>query len=424
MKNPNSRSTMNRMVFWMILLLLGITTLLAGQSAGLARLTVEEPAGLAREGEYVEFTLQLPVTGWEQAAPALAAVDPLRSDTIPVQVFDFKTTPDGKTALLRAIFPLRIAAGEKREFTIISAPGGPPPAKQDAGKLSVSGEDTELIVENAFYRADLTRNPAIEPQSHPSGQIRSLLIKMGFDQLLTNAEDRLHWAPNFKRPELEYYTTIAHWENPGLNRVDRGPYLVRTVRQDYAPAHPEILLTAVYKFYRGQPYFRFYSGMEFREDLWLALLRNDEMTMDSMFTHLAFERPGGQIVDITFEERHELLEKQPIENDAPWICFYNADRGFAFGSIRINYDNRNVFGQESPTFRPHTQIGEWLAGIKYWNRRLVHDQLTFIPKGSRYQEENVYLVFRIGAEDRFQPIRDTAARLRQPLRVTVGYSGY
>ena len=424
MKNPNSRSTMNRMVFWMILLLLGITTLLAGQSAGLARLTVEEPAGLAREGEYVEFTLQLPVTGWEQAAPALAAVDPLRSDTIPVQVFDFKTTPDGKTALLRAIFPLRIAAGEKREFTIISAPGGPPPAKQDAGKLSVSGEDTELIVENAFYRADLTRNPAIEPQSHPSGQIRSLLIKMGFDQLLTNAEDRLHWAPNFKRPELEYYTTIAHWENPGLNRVDRGPYLVRTVRQDYAPDHPEILLTAVYKFYRGQPYFRFYSGMEFREDLWLALLRNDEMTMDSMFTHLAFERPGGQIVDITFEEQHELLEKQPIENDAPWICFYNADRGFAFGSIRINYDNRNIFGQESPTFRPHTQIGEWLAGIKYWNRRLVHDHLTFIPKGSRYQEENVYLVFRIGAEDRFQPIRDTAARLRQPLRVTVGYSGY
>ncbi|MCB0307686.1 MAG: hypothetical protein KDI38_28240, partial [Calditrichaeota bacterium] len=61
----------------MILLLLGITTLLAGQSAGLARLTVEEPAGLAREGEYVEFTLQLPVTGWEQATPALAAVDPL-----------------------------------------------------------------------------------------------------------------------------------------------------------------------------------------------------------------------------------------------------------------------------------------------------------------------------------------------------------
>ena len=415
---------MNRMVFWMILLLLGITTLLAGQSAGLARLTVEEPAGLAREGEYVEFTLQLPVTGWEQATPALAAVDPLHGDTIPVQVFDFKTTPDEKTALLRAIFPLRIAAGEKREFTIISAPGGPPPAKQDAGQLSVSGEDTELIVENAFYRADLTRNPAIEPQSHPSGQIRSLLIKMGFDQLLTNAEDRLHWAPNFKRPELEYYTTIAHWENPGLNRVDRGPYLVRTVRQDYAPDHPEILLTAVYKFYRGQPYFRFYSGMEFREDLWLALLRNDEMTMDSMFTHLAFERPGGEIVDITFEERHELLKQQPIENDAPWICFYNADRGFAFGSIRINYDNRNIFGQESPTFRPHTQIGEWLAGIKYWNRRLVHDQLTFIPKGSRYQEENVYLVFRIGAEDRFQPIRDTAARLRQPLRVTVGYSGY
>ena len=424
MMDQSLKDILRKIVFRLVFLLMTTNVLLIAQQPELARLTVEEPAGLGRAGEYVEFALQVPLEQLEQATPALAAVDVKSGDTISVQVFDFITTPDEKTALLRAIFPLRIVAGEKREFTIISAPGGPPPAKQDAGKLSVSGEDTELIVENAFYRADLTRNPAIEPQSHPSGQIRSLLIKMGFDQLLTNAEDRLHWAPNFKRPELEYYTTIAHWENPGLNRVDRGPYLVRTVRQDYAPDHPEILLTAVYKFYRGQPYFRFYSGMEFREDLWLALLRNDEMTMDSMFTHLAFERPGGQIVDITFEERHELLEKQPIENDAPWICFYNADRGFAFGSIRINYDNRNIFGQESPTFRPHTQIGEWLGGIKYWNRRLVHDQLTFIPKGSRYQEENVYLVFRIGAEDRFQPIRDTAARLRQPLRVTVRYSGY
>jgi hypothetical protein len=242
---------------------------------------------------------------------------------------------------------------------------------------------------------------------------------MGFDQLLSNAEDRLHWAPNFKRPELEFYTTIAHWEKPRKYSVDRGNYLIRTLRQDLAPDHPEILLTAVYKFYANMPYFKFYSEMNFVNDLGVELLRNDEMTMDSIFTHLAFQRPDGRLVDVEFAQRYQLLKKQPIENDAPWICFYNAAFGFAFGSIRLKYDNSNEFGEPSPVYLPHTQIGEWLGGIKYWNRRLVHDHLTFIPRGSRYAEENAYLVFKIGKKDRFEEIKYRAERLRRPVRVRV-----
>jgi len=42
--------------------------------------------------------------------------------------------------------------------------------------------------------------------------------------------------------------------------------------------------------------------MEMTESLWLNLLRNDEMAMDSMFTHIAFERPNGEIIDVTFSE--------------------------------------------------------------------------------------------------------------------------
>ena len=50
-------------------------------------------------------------------------------------------------------------------------------------------------------------------------------------------EDRLHWAPNFKRPELEYYTTIAHWVSPGVYDLQKGPYRIKTIRQDLAPDH-------------------------------------------------------------------------------------------------------------------------------------------------------------------------------------------
>ncbi|NIT55069.1 MAG: hypothetical protein GWN00_02120, partial [Aliifodinibius sp.] len=71
---------------------------------------------------------------------------------------------------------------------------------------------------------------------------------------------------------------------PAFYRFYHGPYVIQTIRQDAAPDHPEILLTASYEFYAGKPYFKFYSCMEMLKDVWLELLRNDEMTMDSLFT--------------------------------------------------------------------------------------------------------------------------------------------
>jgi len=378
----------------------------------LARVVITEPAGIQRETEYIELSLQCD-DSLITSTHKILAFDEASDLIIPCQLFDIRRS-DGKSAF-SVVFPVLIRAHETRTFQIRTFLAG---LEKENSDLTVEGEGTELIVSNSFYSADLTRSDEEEPKSHPSGQIRELLIKMGFDQLLTNGEDRIHWAPNFKRPELEYYTTIAHWENPKINRCDAGLYLVRTVRQDSAPAHPEILLTAVYKFYANVPYFRFYSSMEMKQDVWLELLRNDEMTMDSMFTHLAFQRPDGEVADVEIEKRHALLKTDPIDDDAPWLCFYHINKGFAFGTIRLKYDNTNEFGGPSPTFQPHTQIGQWL-NRRYWNRRLIHDHLTFVPKGSRYVEENAYLVFRIGDVNRFEEIQNWAKVLRNPVRASV-----
>ncbi len=378
----------------------------------MARVVITEPAGIQRETEYIELSLQCD-DSLITSTHKILAFDEASDLIIPCQLFDIRRS-DGKSAF-SVVFPVLIRAHETRTFQIRTFLAG---LEKENSDLTVEGEGTELIVSNSFYSADLTRSDEEEPKSHPSGQIRELLIKMGFDQLLTNGEDRIHWAPNFKRPELEYYTTIAHWENPKINRCDAGLYLVRTVRQDSAPAHPEILLTAVYKFYANVPYFRFYSSMEMKQDVWLELLRNDEMTMDSMFTHLAFQRPDGEVADVEIEKRHALLKTDPIDDDAPWLCFYHINKGFAFGTIRLKYDNTNEFGGPSPTFQPHTQIGQWL-NRRYWNRRLIHDHLTFVPKGSRYVEENAYLVFRIGDVNRFEEIQNWAKVLRNPVRASV-----
>jgi hypothetical protein len=288
-----------------------------------------------------------------------------------------------------------------------------------ASDLKVSGEETELIVENDNYRADLTRKEVSEGKAHFSGQLNELYMKMGFDQLLLRSENRMHWAPNYSKRGEEDYHTIAGWDYPSHNKIYKGPYSVRTERVDVAPHLAEMILVATYQFYAKYPFFVFSSSIDLAQDVWLDLLRNDEMTMDTLFTHIAYQRHDTQIFDMPFATRENVLKNEPIPADAPWLCFYNAETGYAFGSIRIVYDNRNVFGNPSPTYKPHTKISNGSEGGKYWNRRLIHEYPIFIPAGSRYYEQNAYLLFQIDSKQKFKHIQFWSQRLRNPLQVSV-----
>jgi hypothetical protein len=399
-----------------MVLLMGVNPLV-GQETALLQISINENYGLERNFDYVEFSCQLPVELLEGGKIALYAQEINTNQRIDCQVVLEENEIVQNKISVRIIFPVACGAFKKKEYIIISKKS----SDFQSTDLKLSGEGTELVIENKFYDANLSKSDSTEGHSYKSGQIRELKIKMGFEQLLVNVEDRLHWAPNFKRPELEYYTTIAHWQNPKINEVNTGVYKISTLREDLAPSHPEILLTARYSFYAGLPYFKFYSKMEMIDNVLLELLRNDEMAMDSMLTHMAFQRPNGEIVDVEFSERYEILSNRPIENESPWLCFYNLDKGFAFGSIRIKYDNTNLSGEDSPTYQPHTQIGEWLKGVKYWNRRLIHNHLTIVPKGSCYREDNAYLVFKINKNDKLKDIKYWAERLRNPLQVNIQY---
>ncbi len=409
MKNNYSNLVMAILVFCFVQLSF-ISSVVAAEKS-IARFSLTETAGLYREITYIETQLQAEI---DPAVQTIVVIDEQAPLPIPCQIFDVRATGKGNIHSLRIIFPIAIKAHETKIVSLIAADRKSSEIKSD---LKVTGSELDLQIENEFFIADLSTVPEPEPKSHHSGQIRELVIKMGFNQLLTNGEDRVHWAPNFKRPELEFYTTIAHWEYPKYYETDSGPYLVQTKRQDFAPDHPEILLTAVYRFYANVPYFKFYSSMRMVDDVWLELLRNDEMTMDSMFTHLAFQRPNGEVIELEIENRHETLAANPIEDNADWLCFYHIKKGFAFGTIRLKYDNTNEFGEESPTYKPYTQIGQW-ENRRYWNRRLIHDHLTFVPRGSHYIEENAYLVFKIDEHDAFKSIKTWNKRLRNPIRVS------
>ncbi len=160
--------------------------------------------------------------------------------------------------------------------------------------------------------------------------------------------------------------------------------------------------------------------MEMKQAIWLSRLRNDEMTTDTLFTHLAFIRFDGLVVTTTFQNRDEILRQHPIESDALWLSFYEHNKGLAFGCIRLFYDNTSIWGEASPTTGDYTKISNGARGGKYWNRILIIDKPTFVPEGSVYSEKNAYIVFKLSeGENKFAEIEKYAKRLSCPLKVKV-----
>jgi hypothetical protein len=391
------------------------TEAIYGQDDVLAEIVLKESAGLARSIEYIVCNLQIHDIMDDSEELTLHAEDSETGQTITCQIFYHEDFAQEKIRRIMIIFPVSIAANERKIFNIKYASTKIPTPTD----LKLQGEGLELKIENKFYLADLTKSMQSAGKSHESGQLCELFLKMGFDQLLFRTQNRIHWAPNFRKKDSQDYQTIAGWEKPQTYNLIKGPYSIQTERQDLAPGNPEIVLSASYKFYASLPYFRFFSLMEVTRDTWLTLLRNDEMTMDSLFTHVAFQRLTGELVDLSFDQRYELLKKNPIENEAPWLCFYHQERQYGFASIRILYDNRDQFGNPSPTCLAHTKISDGSSGGKYWNRRLIHDIQTFVPRGSRYMEENAYLVFKLEKKDKFKEIIYWAKRLQNPVVVNV-----
>ena len=406
----------NILSYIIILSFYGSLQLFAQVNERVAKIQIEETAGLSRELQYIQVDIQIRGNKIQN----LFAEDISSGTNIPCQLFTRLNHDDENISILTVIFPISLHAFEKK--TVILRKSNH--LDSLVTDLKVSGDKTELVIENTYFRADLRRSADSDAKSHYCGQLRELFLKMDFNQLFMRTENRMHWAPNFRKKGEEDYYTISDWENPHKNHIYRGPYSVITERQDFAPAIPEIFLSASYRFYANLPFFVFSSLMEVINDVWLDLLRNDEMTMDSLFTHVAYQTHNKTIIDLPFSTRENILKNEPIPADAHWLCFYNDETGYAFGSIRIVYNNRNEFGHRSPTYKPHTKISDGAGGGKYWNRRLIDDYPVLVPGGSKYYEQNAYLVFGIDSRQKFIHIDFWAKRLRNPPSVFVVQNYY
>lgn len=386
--------------------------------AVLLKIKVEETEGLKRPLEYIDINLpQLKSSQKDYHLYAYSVNDNLK---IPVQIIG-SISNDKDNQEMHAILPISIGGHETKEYFIKAEPDEG--LKTDTDFI-VKGSHLDLIIENKYYTASLKEYIGHKQQKLGSGHLGSLTLKE-FDDVVLARKDpnlKIHWAPNFSKENLDY-KTMAHLNSPDSVFVStNSPFHFSLFRNGRVEGYEKILLKGKYKFYAGLPYFIFESEILFTENDSVNLIRNDEMTMDRLFTHLAFPKAGGTTVHLPLYEKSTMayLNENPIPDDSPWLFFYNEDKSFAFGSIRLHYSNKNIHGNDSPTYNKHTKITASANNGRYWNRRLIDSKNTFVPKGSKYTEKNAYIIFEIDKKDPAKRIKYFYERLKNPVRVKYG----
>ncbi|MFD2101468.1 hypothetical protein [Flagellimonas iocasae] len=287
------------------------------------------------------------------------------------------------------IFPMSINAHQKRTFLVLDSDSG---QGQQEETLKITGEHPAMTVENRFFIADFNTSPAKVERGLYPGQLSGIFIKKKHI-LLKRELNNMHWAPNFQK-ESEDYKTIGHANVDDAKISQNNSFFLEMVKKGRVKGYEEIDLWEKYKFFAGLPYFLYESTMSFNKEANLFFLRNNEMTMDKLFTHLVYSDSLGKTKEIPLYDdvKMDSLTKAPLADDVKWVGFINKPKGYGLVSLQLDYDNTHINGGESTLYKPHMKITKAGNEGRYWNRRLVHDHNTIVTKGSRYHEKNAYLV--------------------------------
>ncbi len=263
-------------------------------------------------------------------------------------------------------------------------------------------------IENSAYWADLSKR-MVAGKEEDSGTLRGLLFKR-FGVLLERTQNRMHWAPSFQRTGARGYTSIAMWTP--VQKVERteAPGAFTFTREGFHASYPEIALWAEYRFFAHVPYFLFRSTMTITSPIEIFWLRNQEMTMDDLFTHVAWPGPGARPVLTGFEGRKKLLENQTLPADVPWVAFLNLDKGYGFGAVALAY-------HASKTAHAITSINDGAANGKYWDRRIIDQTPVMLAPGDRFEEHTAFVLFQAPPSAPLAEFLTWEKKLRHPVRV-------
>ena len=370
-----------------------------------AKISISETGGLSRDLEYVSVEIPLPIK--LKPSQMLVAMDVEKGYSVPVQILDTVLREDNTN--LKIMFPANVGKNKTKNFELLATE-----KMRDSKPNSIQISEDGSSVENKNYKATFSME-----DDQRGGQINGIVLKDFGDKLLKRGHIAMHWAPNFSKSDGDGYFNMEDFSSSSENRIEKGLYQIEKFRSGRVDDVPEIYVEGKYNFFSDQPYFIFESTMRIEENVSLDLLRNDEMTMDSLFTHVVFQKDDGTVSRLKlYDAELDSLENNHIPDNTGFVGFYNTNYGYGLASIRMEYDNTDNEGNQSVLFNPYTKISKSTGNGRYWNRVLI-DSATNVTRGSKYLEKNAYLIFQVGQEIPEQEILYYAQRLANPLTVTV-----
>ena len=282
--------------------------------------------------------------------------------------------------------------------------------------LIVQGEAPGLQIDNSMYTIGLHPN---------SGHLDQITLKSKpnnplFHRMETNGA--IHWNPGIYSPPRPW-THTADWKPPGNANYISGPIISSTEVWDNLREIPEVDASVRYEFYPGVPYFVSSTSMRINKRLDCIALRNAEIVFKrEQITHAAwYDVVRDSIITYNVSKMPDLTDLL-MEDDVPWITFFNKETGIGFAGIQLSYVNTGL--ESKPRLlNPYMYItgGPWI----YWARALSLSFLSsnmqqMIPamEGNFFAEKWAYLTYEVEKGDKpFDQLLEWHKKLTNPLKV-------
>ena len=442
---------------------------------GYRTLEVTETAGIARSGDPVDVAFRLPyATTVPAAALRMVSKTPAGLAEIPAQFYLLQA--DGRSVLSgRVIFLCPIAPREEKSFRLYYGDAGAGPGRYES-RLSVRPAPQGPIdgpmhwmIENDFYRIE----------TYPrNGQIWHIWDKKGADRMwwfkewngLEKGGDPVDWSPNvwvaypdrvnpdagspekgqkaFAEPFDWHY--VVGWVEP-KTEITEGPLFYQVKRWGPVPPHPEhsdptydrptrdiVWAEVTYRFYAGLPWYYQSSQLVTLADMDVYFIRNSQMVFrDSLFSHLAIrpETPGllpgdgdetcilplmGHFDRMPFVQGHTLSNILPSKFG--YYSLINPENGDAYANFPLVERDSTTTGG-TPVMRNHhmslSEGHDWTVyfarTFNYTNLRFNPENATFMPKGQKFEDENVHLVYRYEGPQSLAALEHLYQTFKHPL---------
>ena len=303
------------------MLALGAMLLLVPRAlAGIVELTVEEPAGVAREQWPV--TSGVPLAAGELREAGEATILTADGRPLPLQTEALARWPDGSVRWLLLDFQVDLAAKEKKRFTLRYGPGNRPasaerPIRVDRAAGGVAMETGPLRLADAVS-LDLNGDGRFAPGER--------LVSGGWGFVLTDAEGRRFSAPDPEAAlEVEQSGPIrACIRLSGAHRSEQGR-MFRYVARIHV--------------YRGRPWVRVcYTFLNDYPDALMAKIRSLELVVRPSWepattrTVLLDGKPGrsGRLFQVD-ERQYQLDGKLAGKRGCGWAALCGDKAGLAVG---------------------------------------------------------------------------------------------